>query len=316
MKSFWKVLLAAIMVSVILAACGSGKNKLVGSWKVMEGDDILSFMEFTEERLVVRKEENDGPMTTDYTLTKTEGGSYIIDIANPETGMNEFLFEGKFKNKNTFIVTDTPDGKPEDAKLVRVKNIAKEQAKEEKRRAEIEKEEEAERLREEKKQAKEEAKREKEREEQLKKDLALEEEAIAREKEQASGERAAKKPEAAQTSGNSPQSKYMSIAEQLDEDIIKNAKKSYAHDMPTGFYGQYYENWDNLLQEVWEELKESMPQSDFAKLKAEQIDWIKKKENTFAEMGDGTASDRAAGMDYLANETADRTYYLIENYMD
>ncbi|WHY82418.1 hypothetical protein QNH23_03200 [Siminovitchia fortis] len=40
------------------------------------------------------------------------------------------------------------------------------------------------------------------------------------------------------------------------------------------------------------------------------------KEQNFAEMPDETASDRAAGMDYLAFETAERTRYLIENYMN
>ncbi|MBT2582979.1 lysozyme inhibitor LprI family protein [Planococcus sp. ISL-109] len=71
-----------------------------------------------------------------------------------------------------------------------------------------------------------------------------------------------------------------------------------------------------MLNEVWGELKSTMPQSDFENLKTEQTEWIKMKKQNFAERPKEPASERATGMDYLAFETKARTYYLIENYLD
>lgn len=110
--------------------------------------------------------------------------------------------------------------------------------------------------------------------------------------------------------------KYLQKADNLDNEIMNEAKKLFAHDLQPGFYGQYYSEWDNLLNEVWGELKTTMPKNAFEKLKSEQNEWIKMKEKNFDEHPDEIASARATGMDYLAFETKDRTYYLIKNYMD
>lgn len=115
---------------------------------------------------------------------------------------------------------------------------------------------------------------------------------------------------------NGLKAKYLQKADNLEAEIIEEAKKVFAHDMEPGFYGQYNEDWDNLLNEVWGILKNSTPKSEFKKLQSDQRKWIQMKENNFAKMSDETASERAVGMDYLTTETKDRTYYLIENYMD
>ncbi len=46
------------------------------------------------------------------------------------------------------------------------------------------------------------------------------------------------------------------------------------------------------------------------------IEWIKTKEQTLAEMPASHTIERYAYVDYEAFETRDRTYYLIENYME
>ncbi|WP_062049214.1 lysozyme inhibitor LprI family protein [Bacillus sp. JCM 19034] len=102
----------------------------------------------------------------------------------------------------------------------------------------------------------------------------------------------------------------------LEQEILTEAQQLYAHDIPHGFYGQYYSDWDDLLQEVWDVLKETMPIEEFELIKSEQIQWIEMKEQNFAEMPDENASARAEGMDYLVHITTERVVYLIENFMD
>jgi hypothetical protein len=285
MKSFIKIVFGSVILSLILAACGaSNENNLIGSWKVVMDDNVLSYMEINEDRIVVRKDSNDGPMTADYILTETEDEHFILEFVNPETGTNEFIFEGYFDNKDSIIVTNTPSGEAENYQVIRVDNIAEDQAKEEKRLQEQE-EKEAIILQEQK---------EKER---------------ANEKEEKDSIQAA-------ADVSSLKQEFLQKADDLDNKIIEEAKKLYAHDMKPGFYGQYYGEWDDLLQEVWGVLGEAMPKEAFEKLKSDQKEWINNKEGVFAEMPDEHASSRAEGMDFLANETADRTYYLIENYMD
>ncbi|WHY82419.1 hypothetical protein QNH23_03205 [Siminovitchia fortis] len=46
-------------------------------------------------------------------------------------------------------------------------------------------------------------------------------------------------------------------------------------DMPAGFYGQYYNEWDGLLNEVWGELKRTMTNSEFEQLKSMQMNGLK-----------------------------------------
>ncbi|HLQ95197.1 MAG TPA: lysozyme inhibitor LprI family protein [Pseudogracilibacillus sp.] len=118
------------------------------------------------------------------------------------------------------------------------------------------------------------------------------------------------------TEANNLKEKYMQKADNLDDRIMSKAKELFEQDVQPGFYGQYHREWDDLLNEVWGELKKTMPTNEFEQLKSEQNDWIKNKEQTFAEIPDEPASARAAGVDYLAAETKSRTYYLIENYMN
>lgn len=110
--------------------------------------------------------------------------------------------------------------------------------------------------------------------------------------------------------------KYLKEADELDQEIMDTYLKENpdAQDTETGYYGQYYTEWDDLLNELWGILKETLPANDFDQLKNEQINWVKQKEKNFKELPDETASSRAAGMDFLTFETKDRVYYLIENF--
>lgn len=110
--------------------------------------------------------------------------------------------------------------------------------------------------------------------------------------------------------------KYLQRANELDYAIAKQASELYGNNPPSGFYGQYNEDWDGLLNEVWGVLKDTLPADEFEALKAEQNQWINKKDQRFSELPEDTAVDRAAGVDFLTNLTEERTFYLIANYMN
>ncbi|MFP7494585.1 hypothetical protein SFC66_12410 [Terribacillus saccharophilus] len=311
MKNLPKSIIGVLMLSVLLAACGSIESNVEGSWKVvMDDEETNSYMEIGEERIVTRKESNENPISAEYILTETEDDKFIIEFVNPESGKNEFLMEGYLENKDLIKVISTPNGETDNSKLVRVDSITEEL--EEKEKEEAVREEE----RIEREKADEEARQvAKAEEEEEAKQVAKAEEEIA--KQVAKGEKEEKEP--IQAAGNSGlKEKYLSEANGLDDKIMKELKDVHPHaqDMQPGFYGQYNGEWDSLLNEVWNELKDTMPDNEFESLKADQNQWIEKKEQTFSEMPDEAASARAEGWDYLAFETKDRTYYLIENYLD
>lgn len=96
---------------------------------------------------------------------------------------------------------------------------------------------------------------------------------------------------------------------------MAEGKKVGQQDFPPGFYGQYYTEWDNLLNEVWGVLGDNLSKTEFEVLKQNQKKWVQIKEERFSNMPSDVASERALGMDYLTRETQQRTYYLINEYL-
>ncbi|MCM2989262.1 lysozyme inhibitor LprI family protein [Bacillus safensis] len=288
------LILLVIMIAILgLTACASIESKFIGSWKVISNGDDSSYIEVTEKRIIVRESENDRT-TAEYILTKTQDDKFIIELINPEKGSNEFMFEGYFENKNKIKIIAIPNGEAKDNELIRVDNIAKEIEKDKKKAQEKEKKEIA--------------------EEKKRTELAEEEDKKKREEDVAKEKAFLESNQ--QVHEKSLKKNYLTRSDNLENKIIKEAKKVSAHDMRTGFYGQYFQDWDELLNEVWDVLKEELPSGEFKTLESDQIKWNKEKERNFAEMPDETASARAEGMDYLAFETAKRTRYLIENFMN
>lgn len=327
-KKKWLSFLMVMGVLLLSACGGSTESKIIGSWKLVLGDNEASYLEISEERILTR-EQDEEPMTIEYILTETQDDNFMIEVVNPESGINEFVFEGFFENKNTIKLltnSNNPDG---NRQLVRVDSITEEMEKDEVISQEIEEEEQAKAEQEQEVVSKEAEKlqaEEDKKQKALAKEEALkmleDERARASEEEQAAADEEEQKEvataeaatqSAVQTNGSNG---YLQKANILEEEIITEAKKLYAHDMESGFYGQYYSDWDDLLNEVWSELKSTMPQAEFENLKSDQNEWIKMKEQNFAEMPKERAYERAAGMDFLAFETKDRTYYLIENYLN
>ena len=322
----WLLLLMAVAIVFLLAACGgSTESKIVGGWKNVTGEKVTGYLEINEERFTVRERSNDEPMTVEYILTETQDDNFILEAVNPETGLNEFLFEGYFENKDTITFIGESDDEGRKSQLIRVDSILEEMEKDEKK-AQEEEAKEQEKEDQEQALASEEAEKLKAEEEEEQQALAKEEalkmledeRARASEEEQRLADEEAATEEAVTqaTIEVNGSNEYLQKADNLDDEIMSEAKKLFAQDIQSGFYGQYYSEWDALLNEVWGELKSTMPQSDFENLKTDQTEWIEMKEQNFAERPKEPASERAAGMDYLAFETKDRTYYLIQNYLD
>ncbi|GKV65902.1 MULTISPECIES: lysozyme inhibitor LprI family protein [unclassified Sporosarcina] len=320
-KSASLVLLSIFVVS-ILSACGSSTDRqLEGAWKIVDDQEDSRFLEFSGDRMVVRNDFDSQPETVDYRLTDLKKGKFIIDIAEPGTQTFQFFLEGKFEKKDKVKVTNVMDSNEPNPniQLVKVKNLEKEMEnarKEQEKAAVIAEKKEKERKR-----------KEKEETEKAMKEKAQEATVTEQKKKETSAGTEEDKQPVKETANNaSPQkknhsnlkSRYLHKSDQLEQTIMNEARAAdpNAQDLWDGFFGQYYNQWDNLLNEIWGVLKQSMSANDFNNLKNEQREWIKQKERKFAELPDETASSRASGMDYLAFETQRRVHYLIEHYMD
>jgi len=66
-----------------------------------------------------------------------------------------------------------------------------------------------------------------------------------------------------------------------------------------------------LLNEVWGVLEETMPSNEFEKLREEQRAWVQEKDARYEKW-----KDDIDAKDVLTNTTRERTYELIEKYMD
>ncbi|WP_214769744.1 lysozyme inhibitor LprI family protein [Exiguobacterium sp. s133] len=286
-------LLGMMLTALLLAACNdSAENNMIGSWKVVSENKTLSYIEVSKERYTIRTGDED-PRTANYIITETEDDSFIFDVINPENGSNEFLFEGHFENDDKISLLRNSNGRDTKSVLIRVDSISEEMKKQA--------------IRDEKEKKKQQAKEEQ---------LAKEEEA-ARQEENESTLQEEEEQEQNDESNMEPteKTKYLQRADTLDEKILAEGKKLYEQDLQTGFYGQYYEEWDNLLNDMWAEIKTQKPAAEFELLRQDQSNWINQKEKGFSEIPDEPASERARGMDFLTFETKSRVYFLIENHL-
>jgi uncharacterized protein YecT (DUF1311 family) len=82
---------------------------------------------------------------------------------------------------------------------------------------------------------------------------------------------------------------------------------------------ELYELWDDALNYLWSELKSSLSEEEFAKLKEEQRIWIVKKEKTVEEVGKefigGTIYSLVVNTE-AANLTEERVYELYKLFKE
>ena len=114
------------------------------------------------------------------------------------------------------------------------------------------------------------------------------------------------------------QKTYLQKADDLEDKIIRELQEAYPgmQDMDILFYSQYDSEWNDLLNEVWGVLEESLPKDEFEQLQVEQKEWVTTKEQDLAEMPGETSSERGTAAGLTTMETSNRTYFLIENFME
>lgn len=144
MKNVVKMMFGMIVMSLFLTACGasdSTDSKIIGVWKLEAPDDEAIYLEFTEDRLVVR--ELDGRMDSlHYYLTDLENKNFLLEISKSDGGFKEILLEGTFGDKNTIGVLDNPSSRyrydDNEVKMFRVKDLEKDMAEETEMNSELE----------------------------------------------------------------------------------------------------------------------------------------------------------------------------------
>lgn len=339
-KKSW-IMSLMLATALFLTACGgTTESKITGIWKLdYDDDEEPTFLEIGEEQIISRKPSNDEPMIASYIFTETQSDNFILEVINPEDGSKVFLLEGYMDGKDRIAVVDAP-GDPAD--LIRVDDMEKEIEEHEKKAKAAEEEQTridtAQRKEDEKQQRKEE-KRQEEQEKADEKARTDEEERKENERKVAAEER--EKEELAETeqedeeeneksevdtaaatskpSNGSVKDEYYQKARNLHDEMNSDASEIYSEGgTPSeGFAGQYYTDWDNMLNEVWSLLEANMPSDEYEVLLAEQLEWIEMKEHTFAtEYSDLTAAEREKGYAYLSNATQERARYLIDNYLE
>lgn len=144
MKKVIKMMFGIIVMSLFLTACGSSdstESKIIGVWKVEEPDDEVIYLEFTDDRLVVR--ELDGGMNPlHYYITDLENKNFLLEVSKSDGGFKEILLEGIFENKNTIGVLHNPSSRfryeDNEIKMLRVKNLEKDMEEETEKLSELE----------------------------------------------------------------------------------------------------------------------------------------------------------------------------------
>ncbi|AIF45555.1 hypothetical protein X953_16310 [Virgibacillus sp. SK37] len=339
------VSLFTIFIAVLfLTACGGSiEKKIIGSWKAVADGKTGQYIEIGEERLINRSES----ISAEYILTETQSDTFMLEIINPEDGIPIPFFEGYFESKDEIKVVKMMGESIDNAEFIRVENIEEEQEKDKKAQEAEEKKRNSkdnESQKEQKRQAKQADDTQKETEtaeiinDELERFTAASEyimelidqgrlgEAKGRlnllsksitSQEHNSSLRAMddmiesakyeREQERISPNYSSLKEEYAHKARMLDEDI----EQKYKGDVGIGAYGDYLDDWDGLLNEVWGVLADSMPKDKFDQLKQEQINWVQEKDANYEKArGEIDAKDR------LTNTTRERTYYLIENYLD
>ena len=127
---------------------------------------------------------------------------------------------------------------------------------------------------------------------------------------------------------NKEESKKKSLATERLRYLNKlNDIQKSINDMPPGdttaemneFADREYKLWDNALNEIYGYLKNNLPQDKFKALEQDEVRWIKEKEVKAKDAADKFKGGTAAPSVYLgtlADETKDRCYKLVNDYMN
>lgn len=339
MKHLGKVLVTALLLTVVLAGCGRSVEKdLLGSWKLTQEGEENRYLEFSEEQLVLKESSDEKEEVVAYKVKDMKKDRFSIEIAEKGTDTYTFFIEGIFENDERIKVTKLMEAGDKTASLVKVKDIDKEikkdqkaqeqlAAKEEQKRADEEAEAEKERLKEEAEQEEQQAV---EQEETIEKEEPTKKETVEK-VEKPSGtteENTATEETETEVEENQPvieepvaeqglQDQYLMKVDLLREKMISDAiaEQPDAEDTWPGFSARYAGQWDALLNEVLGLLQETMPANEYEALNANQVQWVQEKEVNYAKYQSGDVPTGWTAEDLIAEETSARVIHLISSYL-
>lgn len=116
--------------------------------------------------------------------------------------------------------------------------------------------------------------------------------------------------------------KYMKMMAKLDKEVSEQADSELDGDQERllNYTSKIYKKYDTLLNMIYGDIISSLEDEDLEKLKHEEIEWIKKKEEiASSSVGSENTTESDENwvyFDSLATSTKDRCYYLIHKYMD
>lgn len=124
----------------------------------------------------------------------------------------------------------------------------------------------------------------------------------------------------ASTAGDSQRQTYFDKLDQIEtglSDLEAMSASGVMTDMKEAA-SKEHERWDKALNEIYQELKQQLPEADMAKLKEEQLSWIKERDKAAEEAAAKYKGGTMEGLEYaatLASVTKERCYKLVELYM-
>lgn len=289
----WLLFVLLTFGMFVIGACSKLNDAptLLGSWKVEREEGHPVFLHFEEEEVTAHFDDDIVGETTTYRVEE-EGETFHLYIVEPTTGKEELFTNGVFEGANT-ILSDHPT-----MEWKRIDSI--EQAMEkEKRKQERQAAREAEKV-ERSADEREEQKETNEEQEETGADVPVAEEAPLRAP-------ALPVPEREEPVHVDPLAAQRQAAVALQQRVQQEIGAS----APNGAYGQYYGEWDALLNDVWQQLQASLSPDAFQALTKEQVNWIAEKERILRE-NEAVASARAWASDEVTRMTEQRTFYLLD----
>ncbi|MEK3877704.1 lysozyme inhibitor LprI family protein [Paenibacillus sp. FSL M7-0420] len=127
-------------------------------------------------------------------------------------------------------------------------------------------------------------------------------------------------PKASGAAGESQRQTYFDKLDKIEEglgDLKAMSDSGVMTDMKEAA-SKEHERWDKALNEIYQELKVQLPEADMAKLKDEQLSWIKERDKAAEEAAAKYKGGTMEGLEYaatLASVTKERCYKLVELYM-
>ncbi|WP_342478040.1 lysozyme inhibitor LprI family protein [Paenibacillus sp. FSL H7-0350] len=127
-------------------------------------------------------------------------------------------------------------------------------------------------------------------------------------------------PKASASAGEPLRQTYFDKLDKIEEGLsdLKSLSDSGVMTDMKAAASKEHERWDKALNEIYQTLKEQLPEAEMAKLKEEQLSWIKERDKTAEEAAAKYKGGTMEGLEYaatLASVTKERCYKLVELYM-